>query len=123
MCQVVESEFFLVQKLRKSGSCSIQELFIDREHIEQKHPGIIIDVSKSSIICTVNRYPFLFTWVENRVKKAKDAVMNPDLIKPEINLPKNPINIFDSKKDSTQKDNSLKDTTKKEIPKPEEKKK
>jgi len=54
-------------------------------------------------------------------KKAKEAILNPDLIKPEINLPKIPINIFDSKKDSTQKDNTLKDTSKKIIPKPEEK--
>lgn len=62
-------------------------------------------------------------------QKAKDAILNPDLIKPEINLPKNPLKMFDSNKDSTKKDTPIKepddkkDSTKKDVPIPIEKKK
>lgn len=50
----------------------------------------------------------------NFFKKAKDAIINPDILKPDINLPKNPLNSF--KKDSTKI--SVPDSTLKKITPP-----
>lgn len=47
-------------------------------------------------------------------KKAKEMI-NPDNLMPKINLPKNPLKMFDSKNDSTKKDAVLPDSSKKTI--------
>ena len=73
MCQVIDSDFILIQKLKKKDYCTVQELFYDKNKIESKVPSVFIDVSKTSIISTVFRFPYIFSWENDRVTKSQGS--------------------------------------------------
>jgi hypothetical protein len=73
MCQKIDSNFVLIHELRKRSTCSISDLVNKKHRIESQIPSVFVDVSKSSILSTIDSYPQIFTWVDNKIARLESA--------------------------------------------------
>lgn len=73
MCQKIDSNFVLIHELRKRNTCSISDLVNKKHQIESKIPSVFVDVSKSSILSTIDNYPQIFTWIDNKISRLDSA--------------------------------------------------
>lgn len=73
MCHIIESNFILIHQLKTKSSCSISDLVQKKDIIERRIPSVYVDVSKNSVLNSVNNYPEIFSWENNKISKRKDS--------------------------------------------------
>jgi hypothetical protein len=73
MCHKIESSYVLIHQLKHRNSCTIKDLVQKKTLIEETFPSIFIDVSKKSILSSVNCFPEVFSWENDEIHKKKDS--------------------------------------------------
>lgn len=73
MCQKIESSFVLIHQLKNRKSCTIKDLVHKKTLIEKKIPSVFVDVSKKSVLSSVNCFPEIFRWENNSIHRNENS--------------------------------------------------
>lgn len=73
MCHKIEASFIIMHLLKTKRFCTIGELVKKKYMIEKNIPSVFIDVSKSSVLNSVECYPEIFEFSDNQITKKKNS--------------------------------------------------
>jgi len=73
MCYKIDASFILIHFLRIHQYCTIGEIVKKKFIIEEEIPSVFIDVSRSSILSTVERFCEIFEFKDNKIIKKESA--------------------------------------------------
>jgi hypothetical protein len=73
MCHIIDSEVILVNVLKKKDKCSFSELINYKLELENRFPNIYVDVTRRSVLSSINSLPQVFYWNENVIRKAEHS--------------------------------------------------
>lgn len=89
MCHVIVSRYIVANYLLRhaKASLTIKDLKYLQKQIEQQLPSVFVDISRQSLISTVEEYPQMFTWDINGISRAKgsSSLFDEDCIDHEFN--------------------------------------
>jgi hypothetical protein len=68
MCYELDSNVILVNYLEKGQNCTISDLIYLKSRIENEIPDVYVDVSRNSIISTVENHPRSFKFIDGTIE-------------------------------------------------------
>jgi hypothetical protein len=62
MSKIIDADFVLIHVLKRNPSTTLGKLVRIKEKLEEKHPELIVDISKASVYSSIAYYPDIFCW-------------------------------------------------------------
>lgn len=73
MCYKIDASFVLIHLLKKDNWCTISQLVKKKNMIENKIPSVFVDVSKDAVLSSIEYYPEIFEFKDDRICKRKNS--------------------------------------------------
>ncbi len=69
----VEASFILAHLLKTNSYCTISKLVKVKNAIEESIPSVFVDVSRSSILCSIESFPEIFELRDNKILRKESS--------------------------------------------------
>lgn len=80
MCYEIDSEVILANILKKKAECSLGELVEIKSQLEKEFPSVYVDVTRNSVFATIETYPKIFCWMNEKIHRGFAFSENENLV-------------------------------------------